>query len=244
MDHTRFLEAYQKTAYANRERNGIGTLGEKTLHALLKNYFEPDEAKQEIRMGSYYADIFTGEQIIEVQTRQFNRLRDKLAVFLEEYPVTVVYPVLGKKWLYWLDKESGEVSPGRVSPRKGSVYEVCVELYRIKQYLKHPNLRVHVLVLEAEEYKYLDGWGKNKKKGASKYDRIPTRIMDELCIESLQDYKAFLPEGLPAEFGTQEFAKSAHISRKLAQVVLNILYDTGTVERVGKQGNAWIYREG
>lgn len=244
MDHTRFLEAYQKTAYANRERNGIGTLGEKTLHALLKNYFEPDEAKQEIRMGSYYADIFTGEQIIEVQTRQFNRLRDKLAVFLEEYPVTVVYPVLGKKWLYWLDKESGEVSPGRVSPRKGSVYEVCVELYRIKQYLKHPNLRVHVLVLEAEEYKYLDGWGKNKKKGASKYDRIPTRIMDELCIESLQDYRQFLPEGLPAEFGTQEFAKSAHISRKLAQVVLNILYDTGTVERVGKQGNAWIYREG
>lgn len=242
MDHTRFLEAYQKTAYANRERNGIGTLGEKTLHALLKNYFEPDEAKQEIRMGSYYADIFTGEQIIEVQTRQFNRLRDKLAVFLEEYPVTVVYPVLGKKWLYWLDKESGEVSPGRVSPRKGSVYEVCVELYRIKQYLKHPNLRVHVLVLEAEEYKYLDGWGKNKKKGASKYDRIPTRIMDELCIESLQDYRRFLPEGLPAEFGTQEFAKAAHISRKLAQVVLNILYDTGTVERVGKQGNAWIYR--
>lgn len=242
MDHTRFLEAYQKTAYANRERNGIGTLGEKTLHALLKNYFEPNEAKQEIRMGSYYADIFTGEQIIEVQTRQFNRLRDKLAVFLEEYPVTVVYPVLGKKWLYWLDKETGVVSPGRVSPRKGSVYEVCVELYRIKQYLKHPNLRVHVLVLEAEEYKYLDGWGKNKKKGASKYDRIPTRIMDELCIDSLQDYRHFLPEGLPAEFGTQEFAKAAHISRKLAQVVLNILYDTGTVERVGKQGNAWIYR--
>ncbi len=243
MDHTRFLEAYQKTAYANRERNGIGTLGEKTLHALLKNYFEPDEAKQEIRMGSYYADIFTGEEIIEVQTKQFNRLRDKLEVFLEEYPVTVVYPVLGKKWLYWLDKESGEVSPGRISPRKGSVYEVCAELYKIKQYLKHPNLHVHVLVLEAEEYKYLDGWGKNKKKGASRYDRIPTRIMDELCIESLQDYRRFLPEGLPTEFGTQEFAKSAHISRKLAQVVLNILYDTGAVERVGKQGNAWIYRE-
>ncbi|MBP3543902.1 MAG: hypothetical protein J6J86_06710 [Lachnospiraceae bacterium] len=243
MDHTRFLEAYQKTAYANRERNGIGTLGEKTLHALLKNYFEPDESKQEIRMGSYYADIFTGEQIIEVQTRQFNRLRDKLEVFLEKYPVTVVYPVLGKKWLYWLDKESGEVSPGRVSPRKGSVYEVCAELYKIKQYLKHPNLRVHVLVLEAEEYKYLDGWGKNKKKGASKYDRIPTRIMDELCIESLQDYRQLLPEGLQTEFGTQEFAKAAHISRKLAQVVLNILYDTGAVERVGKQGNAWIYRE-
>lgn len=242
MDHTRFLEAYQKTAYANRERNGIGTLSEKTLHALLKNYFEPDEAKQEVKIGSYFADVFTGTEIIEVQTRQFNRLRDKLAVFLEQYPVTVVYPVLGKKWLYWVDKESGEVSKGRVSNRKGSVYEVCVELYRIKQYLNHPNLRIHVLVLEAEEYRYLDGWGKDKKKGASKWDKIPTKIMDELYLASQQDYRLFLPEGLPEEFGTQEFAKVAHISRKLAQVVLNILYDTGAVERVGKQGNAWIYK--
>lgn len=242
MDHTRFLEAYQKTAYANRERNGIGTLSEKTLHALLKNYFEPDEEKQEVKVGSYYADIFTGSEIIEIQTRQFNRLRDKLEIFLAEYPVTVVYPVLGKKWLYWVDRESGVVSSGRVSNRRGSVYEVCIELYRIKQYLKNPKLRVQVLVLEAEEYRYLDGWGKDRKKGATKCDKIPTRIMGELCLNSLADYRLLLPEGLPEEFGTQEFSKTAHISRSLAQMVLNILYDTGTVERVGKQGNAWIYR--
>lgn len=242
MNQARFSEAYQRTAYVNRERNGIGTLGEKTLHALLKNYLEPDETKQEVRVGSYYADIFDGEQIIEVQTRQFHKLREKLTAFLPDYPVTVVYPVLGKKWLYWLDKESGEVSKGRVSPRKGSVYEVCAELYKIKEHLKNPNFHLRVLVLEAEEYRYLDGWSRDRKKGSSKYDKIPTKLLDELCIDCLQDYRRFLPEGLPTEFGTQEFAKSAHISRKLAQVVLNILYDTGTVERVGKQGNAWIYR--
>ena len=64
MDQLRFLQAYQKTAYVNRERNGIGTLGEKTLHALLKNYLEPDETKQEIRLGTYYADIYNGKEII------------------------------------------------------------------------------------------------------------------------------------------------------------------------------------
>lgn len=243
MNQAIFSEAYQRTAYVNRERQGIGTLGEKTLHALLKNYFEPDRTKHEIRVGTYYADIFDGEQIIEIQTRQFNKLREKLAAFLPDYRVTIVYPVLGRKWLYWLDKESGEVSKGRLSPRKGSVYEVCAELYKIKAYLKNPNLHLRVLVLEAEEYRYLDGWSRDKKKGSSKYDKVPTKLLDELCIESLQDYRRFLPEGLPTEFGTQEFAKAAHISRKLAQVVLNILYDTGTVERVGKQGNAWIYRE-
>lgn len=242
MDQLRFLQAYEKTAYVNRERSGIGTLGEKTLHALLKNYMEPDETKQEIRVGTYYADIFDGEQIIEIQTRQFNKLRNKLQVFLQDYPVTVVYPVLGKKWLYWLDKESGEVSQGRVSPRKGSVYEVCVELYKIKEYLKYPNFHLRVLVLEAEEYRYLDGWSKDKKKGSSKYDKVPTKLLDEVCIDSLQDYMHFLPEGLPAEFGTQEFAQTAHISRRLAQVVLNVLFDVGTVERIGRQGQAWVYR--
>lgn len=115
-------------------------------------------------------------------------------------------------------------------------------MYKIKEHLKNPNFHLRVLVLEAEEYRYLDGWSRDRKKGSSKYDKIPTKLLDELCIDCLQDYRRFLPEGLPTEFGTQEFAKSAHISRKLAQVVLNILYDTGTVERVGKQGNAWIYR--
>lgn len=242
MNQARFSEAYQRTAYVNRERNGIGTLGEKTLHALLKNYLEPDETKQEVRVGSYYADIFDGEQIIEVQTRQFHKLREKLTAFLPDYPVTVVYPVLAKKWLYWLDKESGEVSKGRVSPRKGSVYEVCAELYKIKEHLKNPNFHLRVLVLEAEEYRYLDGWSRDRKKGSSKYDKIPTKLLDELCIDCLQDYRKLLPEGLPEEFGTQEFARVAHISRRLAQMVLNILYAAGVVERVGKQGNAWIYR--
>lgn len=243
MDHLKFLEAYQKTAYANRERSGIGTLGEKTLHALLKNYFEPDETKQEIRLGAYYADIYNGEEVIEIQTRQFNRLRGKLDVLLQQYPVTVVYPVPGKKWLYWLDQESGEVSKGRVSPRKGTVYEVCAELYKIKPLLRNPNLHIHVLVLEMEEYRYLNGWSRDKKRGSSRCDRIPTRIMEELTILSQEDYGRLLPEELPGEFGSLELAKTAHISRSLAQVALNILYEVGTVERVGKKGNAWVYRK-
>lgn len=242
MDQLRFLQAYQKTAYVNRERNGIGTLGEKTLHALLKNYLEPDETKQEIRLGTYYEDIYNGKEIIEIQTRQFNKLREKLAVFLQDYPVRVVYPVLGKKWLYWIDRESGEVSQGRVSPKKGSIYEICAELYKIKEYLKNPNLRLQILVLEAEEYRYLDGWSRDRKKGSTRYDKIPTKLMGELCIDTLQDYRKLLPQGLPEKFGSREFSVSANISRSLAQVVLNILFEVGTVERIGKEGNAWIYR--
>ena len=37
MNEERFSQACQKIVCHNRERNKIGTLGEKTLHAVLKN---------------------------------------------------------------------------------------------------------------------------------------------------------------------------------------------------------------
>ena len=43
-------------------------------------------------------------------------------------------------------------------------------------------------------------------------------------------------------FTTKEFAKAVRIPNALAQVVLNILYHVGTVERVGKKGNAYLYQ--
>ena len=242
MNEEKFLKACQKIVNHHREKNKIGTLGEKTLHAVLKNYFESDETKQEIRVGSYYADIFDGEEIIEIQTRQFNKLREKLSVFLKEYPVTIVYPVPGEKHLYWLDQESGELSRGRLSPKKGTPYEICAELYKIKNYLRNPNLHFHILILEVDEYRFLNGWSKDRKRGSSRCDRIPRRINSELCITDRSDYRKLLPGGLPERFGSKEFAKSAHISRRLAQITLHILLETKTVQRVGKSGNAWIYQ--
>lgn len=244
MDQLRFLQAYNKIAHVNRERAGIGTLGEKTLHAVLKNYFEPDETRQEIKLGNYYADIYSEQGVIEIQSRQFDKLRGKLAVFLEEYPVTVVYPVPGKKWLYWLDKDTGQVSKGRVSPKRGTAYEVFAELYRIKEFLQKPNLSICVMILEVEEYRYLNGWSRDKKKGSSRCDRIPTRIMEEVNLKGPEDYGKLIPENLPEEFDSREFAKAAHISLKLSQTALNILFDTGAVARVGKRGRAYLYRKG
>jgi len=43
-------------------------------------------------------------------------------------------------------------------------------------------------------------------------------------------------------FTVRIFAKAAHIPLSLAQTVLNILFEMGTIERVGKQGNSYLYR--
>ena len=71
----------------------IGTLGERSLHAVLKRFLQPDENRHEVRVGRYVADIFDENGVTEIQTRQFYKMKRKLAAFLPEHAVTVVYPV-------------------------------------------------------------------------------------------------------------------------------------------------------
>lgn len=236
----RFEQAKEKIIGKSRERNGIGTLSEKTVHAVLKNFYAPDEDMHEIPIGNFVADIYTGKEIIEIQTRNFNTMRPKLKSFLEEYPVTVVYPIPHRKWLSWIDEETGECSPKRKSPLTGSAYMAFPELYKIKMFLKNRNLRLRFLLLDMEEYRLLNGWSSDKKKGSCRFDRIPTKLVDEIVIERIEDYVQFIPPQL-TRFTSAEFAKAAHIRRPLAQTTLNILYEVEAVVRVGKQGNNYLY---
>ena len=141
IDTERFERARGRVIGIERQRLGIGTLSEKTVHAVLKNYYAPDEDMHEIPIENFVADIFDGEAVIEIQTRSFQNMRRKLAAFLPLYPVTIVYPIPHVKWLHWMDEETGEISPGRKSPKKGNAYQAFIELYKIRPFLKDPNLR-------------------------------------------------------------------------------------------------------
>lgn len=240
-DKEAFENAKKKIIGVDRQRLGIGTLSEKTVHAILKNYYEPDEDRQEIPIENYVADIYADGEIIEIQTRQFNKIREKLKCFLPLYPVTIVYPIPRIKWIIWIDEESGELSQKRKSPIKGNPYYIFPELYKIKSFLKDSNLRLKLVLLDVEEYKLLNGWSRDKKKGATRYDRIPTELVEEVEINCLEDYMQFVPYELEDEFTSKEFAKAARISVSLAQNVLNILYHVGIVTRVGKKGNQYLY---
>lgn len=194
MDTIRFEQAKEKIIGKDRLRQQIGTLSEKTIHAVVKNYYEPDDEKQEVPIEGMYADIFTGKEIIEIQTRRFDQVRKKLERFLPLYPVTVVLPIPDTKWLIWIDEETGELSQKRKSPKRGSAYEAFKELYKIKPYLKKEGLTIVLLFLDMEEYRLLNGWSRDKKKGSSRYDRIPVRITKEIFFSKAEDYRKLLPE--------------------------------------------------
>ena len=241
IDQRRFDAAKEKIIGKNRERIGIGTLSEKTMHAVLKHYYAPDEEMHEIPIENYVADIYTGTEIIEIQTRAMDRMRKKLEAFLPLYPVTIVYPMPREKWLYWIDEETGEVSPKRKSPKKGNPYQEFIELYKIRPFLSHPNLRLRLDLIDMEEYRLLNGWSRDKKKGSERYDRIPTAFVEEVCIDCVRDYMQLIPYELPEQFTVKEFAKCAKIPVRLAGTILLIFYDLKLVDRVGKSGKSYVY---
>lgn len=242
IDVERFEHAKNRVIGINRQRQGIGTLSEKTVHAVLKNYYAPDTDMHEIPIANFVADIYTGAEIIEIQTRSFNAMRRKLTAFLPEYPVTIVYPIPHIKWLSWIDEETGETSPKRKSPKKGNPYQAFIELYKIRPFLKDGNLKFRFALIDMEEYRLLNGWSKDKKKGSDRYDRIPVAFVEEVCIDRREDYMQFIPYDIPEEFTTKDFAKCAKIPVHLAQTVLLILFDLEIVERVGKEGRSYLYR--
>lgn len=242
MDPERFEEIKNKIVSSERESGGIGTLKEKTVHAILKNYYAADKEMQEISLDGYVADIYTGTEIIEVQTANFNRMRNKLDKFLPKYPVTIVYPIPKIKYLIWIDEETGECSKPRKSTVKGSVYRAFYELYKIKPYLSDPNLHLCFPLLELEEYRLLNGWSRDKKRGSCRYDRIPKALLEEVRLDRLLDYAQLVPSGLAEPFTAVEFGKAIKERKEIAGNVLHILNYLHVVERCENRGRFYTYR--
>ena len=240
-DLERFADALSSVLESGRGGRGIGTLGEKALHAVLKSYFEPNSANHEIKAGGFVADILNDGGVTEIQTRGFDKLRKKLGAFLALVPVTVVCPVVRKKELIWLDTESGEASRARKSPKTGKPTDALRELCKIHSFLGHENLTVCVLMLDCEEYRTLDGWDKTKKKGSTRYERIPTALCEEIYFKKKEDYAALLPDSLPDTFTASDFRRAVGFGGMSATFSLKMFCELGICRQTGKKGRAFLY---
>ena len=244
-DRLRFETACRTVASGGRLIKGIGTKGERSVHAVLKNYFEPYHDSQEQKVGSYIADIVGENGIIEIQTAGFSHLKGKLAEILPLSRVTVVYPVYVKKVIVTLDGDTGEVKSRRTSPLKGTAYDIFTELFPISEFLLNENLSFKIMLLEADELRIPPesiGRKKNRRGRLSVCDRIPTALIDELDISCPEDWEKLIPCLRECDYTTAALAEAAHISRPTAQVALSALQRGGVTVRTGKKGNAYTYR--
>ncbi|MCM1579266.1 MAG: hypothetical protein NC078_10755 [Ruminococcus sp.] len=242
-DKERFLEACRLVAAGGRLKSGIGTMGESSVHAVLKNYFEPYQDSQELKIGGFVADIVGEDGIIEIQTGHFSALKGKLAAFLPAAAVTVVYPVYVKKRIVTVDGE-GVLGKPRTSPLKESPYEIFREIFPIAEFLTNPSLRFAVMSLECEEYRIdpqLIGKKKNRRGRLSVMDRMPTALVSEIRINSPEDWKQLIPCLYEKDFTAADLAEKAHIPLPTAQMAVSALFRGKVLARTGKRGRAYTY---
>ncbi len=226
---------------------GIGTLGEKTLHSVLKRYCEPDTRYHEIKEAGFVADVKRGNEIFEIQTRDFSRFRKKLPAFVPENRVTVVFPVARSKRIIKINEATGEYSPPVRSPRVGNIYSIIPELYKINMLLKDDSILENVsflmLFLGVDEYRLIGKATRRSPHGRTCYEKIPTALYGKFTVSGRAGFAKLIPEGLPRDFTSLDFAKAARVRRGVAQTALNVLTTVGAVTRTGKSGNTIIYNK-
>lgn len=240
MEQERFLEACRWATSRENTRQGIGTLGEKTLHSAVKYYFQPDPDMREVPVGPFVADALVDGGVVEVQTRSLYRLCPKLDYFLSQGKATVVYPVPAKKTVVWISPE-GDMTPPRKSPLKPTAGQVLPELYGLREFLGHPGFSLCVLLLEVEDYRLLNGWGRDKKRGSTRYERMPVSLLQEVWVRSPGEYGKLIPESLPPLFTSRELGRAVGVPSKRASSAANVLLRVGAIRREGKRGGAYLY---
>ncbi len=237
-----FDKCVRTALISERRREGIGTLGERTLHLVLKCFLEPDTACHEVKLGRYVADICRDGEIIEIQTRAFAALVPKLRAYRPDYKVTVVYPIADAKHISWIDPETGETSERHKSPKRGRPWDVLYELYALRELLPFDGVRLMLVFMNMDEFKLLTGKSKNKKSlGATRFERVPTELCDIMLLEKPSDYAVLIPPTLGDEFTAAEFAKAARMTKRTAWRALQVLIRLGLIEHIGMRGKAFVY---
>ena len=220
--------------------NGIGTLGESSLHAALKAWYAQPGDRLEVDVDGYVADIVRGDLLIEIQTGNFTKLKGKLTRLVDEHKVRLVYPVAAQKWIVRVDTD-GQLISRRKSPRRGRVEDLFKELVRIPTLLAEPTFSVEVALVHAEQVLRDDGLGSWRRKGWSVADQRLIEVEGARQFDSPEDLAALLPDALPDPFTNRELADALKIRINLAQKMTYCLRKMKVIAIVDKRGNALLY---
>jgi hypothetical protein len=218
----------------------IGLLNEKPLHASLKEWYRRDGDRVEVPLEGFVVDLVRDRELIEIQTRGFASIRNKLDRLLDLYQIRLVYPVAAQKWIVKLDGGGREVSRRR-SPKRGIAADVCAELVSFPSLLSHPNFTLEIALIEEDEVRRPDaqkGW---RRGGFVIEERRLMSVLDTVQITSPADLVGLLPRDMPDPFTTADIADGLGRTRHLAQEVAYCVRVSGAVEVVGRDKRGVLY---
>ena len=225
--------------------DGIGTLGEKRMHTILKEMFCADKQYHEIPLADtrYVADIKMGNEIVEIQTGALSPMKKKLSYYLEstDCTVTVVHPVAVKRQTVWIDPASGEIARKTRPTVAGRDRDLLAELYPLRELLPNPRLSLHLLYIEAVDFRILSARG-TCGRGSHRYERIPVSLLGEEIFCAPRDFARFLPDALPTHFTVKDFSLATGIRGVDAYSAARVLLSLGLIKEAEPIGRAMAFR--
>ncbi|MGD2012241.1 MAG: hypothetical protein PVH37_13845 [Desulfobacterales bacterium] len=219
----------------------IGTLGEKSLHTALKQWYRQSGDLLEEMVDGFHIDIVRRKLLIEIQTTNFSSIRNKLTKLIKMHCVRLVYPIAQEKWIVRLAADGITQLGRRKSPKKGNLFHLYQELVRIPELIKSRNFSLEVLLIREEEIRCDDGRGSWRRKGWSIADRRFLEVVHRHIFKKPADFLTIIPEKLSDPFSTQDLAVRINQPRWLAQKMAYCLRKMGAIEVVGKTENSILY---
>ena len=220
---------------------------ETALHRQLKMHYAKSVDKTEVTVHGFRIDaIGPRGELIEIQHASLGALRDKTRCLLTEQTkrVRIVKPIVARKTLVTLDEPGGEVLRKRLSPKRGDVLDIFLDLVHFGTVFPHSKLTLEVVLIEAEEIR-IDRLKPTRRRRAKRYKTLEQSLV---CIENsfqftkFSDLLALLPiQDLPQPFDTADLATAMGKPRWFAQKVAYCLRQAGAATLVGKRGNSQLY---
>ena len=112
------------------EQSGININNEKSLHSSIKQWYAMPGDRLEVKVDKYIIDLVREDSLIEIQTKNFSAIGNKLIELIKFNKVRLVHPIAIEKYIITTDGES-EVITRRKSPKKGKLVDLFDELIRI-----------------------------------------------------------------------------------------------------------------
>jgi hypothetical protein len=219
----------------------IGTLGERSLHSALKNWYARPDDRKEVEVDGFHIDILRHNLLVEIQTAHFYSLKRKLNLLTERHPLRLVYPIAQEKWIVRMAKDGVTRLGRRKSPKKGNIFHLFDELVSIPEFMNHPNFTLEVLLIREEEVRCDDGTGSWRRGGSRIADHCLIDVLSQQLFRNPSDFLDLVPTGLPEPFTTKDLADGIGQPRRVAQQMAYCLRHMGAIDVIVKNGNALLY---
>ena len=120
-------------------------------------------------------------------------------------------------------------------------YGILSELLAIVDNFGEEGLSVHLVSMAVSQYKALDGYGKDKKKRATKLDTVPEELISVTVLKDADDIRRILPFSAGERLCTKDISKALGLTRVRLWKAIKFLTITEILTEVGKKGNGIIY---